>query len=51
MPLPLPGGYADELLHHLRHCQECQLARRDPSFPRCARGRQLIELTLKERHG
>lgn len=50
MLTPLPGGQADELMWHLTQCRMCRVAR---SFrtPYCKRGRELVRLTLKERHG
>lgn len=52
MTLPLPGGYADELLWHLNHCPTCRTAKIFLGGGRyCARGSQLIRLTTDERHG
>lgn len=52
MTVPLPGGMADELLWHVANCPTCKaarIARNNMAF--CKRGRQLIQLTLQERHG
>lgn len=46
MTIPLPGGWADELIWHRSNCPAC----RAPGN-RCARGAQLVRLTLEERHG
>lgn len=48
---PLPGGTADELLWHLNNCPVCKKARATGSNKWCARGKQLILLTIDERHG
>lgn len=52
-PTPLPGGWADELLWHLRECPRCRVAKlsANPSDKYCDRGEELIRLTMKERHG
>jgi hypothetical protein len=51
VPVPLPGGKADELLQHLSNCPQCKGAKvaNTPDF--CPVGKQLIRLTMKERHG
>ncbi len=51
MTVPLPGGYADELMWHMSNCPQCRLAKVFPSEQRCARGNALIRKTLVERHG
>lgn len=53
MTHPLPGGYAEELIWHNEQCAVCRWAKLAPvpDRVRCARGQQLIRLTLEERHG
>lgn len=50
---PLPGGWADELLWHHQQCATCRWAKLspNPAANMCERGKQLIRLTLEERHG
>lgn len=51
MTVPLPGGYADELMWHMANCPTCRLSKVFPSSQKCRRGQQLVRLTLEERHG
>lgn len=51
VPIPLPGGFADELLWHLQNCNTCKAAKVHLAPNYCTRGRQLIQLTTAERHG
>jgi hypothetical protein len=48
---PLPGGWADELLWHMRNCPECVSAKALRMTTRCPRGLELVQKTLNERHG
>jgi hypothetical protein len=41
--------YADELIHHLSTCSICKSG--GTVVRRCTRGKDLVSLTLKERHG
>jgi hypothetical protein len=50
MTVPLPGGYADELMWHLSSCPTCRIAKIGNTPRYCSRGTQLISSTLKERH-
>lgn len=51
MTVPLPGGFADELMWHMSTCPTCRLSRVFPSQQKCHRGQQLVRLTTEERHG
>jgi hypothetical protein len=46
---PTGHKYADELIHHLSTCSLCKAG--TTIARRCSRGRDLVHLTLEERHG
>lgn len=48
--VPLPGGYADELMWHMKNCPTCRTAKVLRTHF-CERGLQLIRLTTEQRHG
>jgi len=48
MPDTLPHKHADELIHHLSTCSVCKAG--TTIARKCSRGRDLIRLTLEERH-
>lgn len=51
MTVPLPGGYADELLRHLGMCPTCRATKIYLTQNWCPKGRELIRLTTEQRHG
>lgn len=47
----MTNTHADKLLEHTRTCYKCLSAKVANKPNHCAQGRELIQATLKERHG
>lgn len=47
----LPRRWANQLLHHLATCPDCIAAKAARAPGKCPHRRELVRLTLEERHG